>query len=422
MSPGWPLARATRVGIALGRDQLLAVLPGDAPSAPWIRPLSPFGDPDGEWPALARTLGDLRAAVSAASPFRSALHVALLPPLAHLRRVELPGLRVSEARSVLAREPSRYLPLPADAPPLALEIEGEGWRQSSPFTLFAVPRALIDAIDAAARQSGWRVAEIVAAESAWAASASSLLPGAAGMDRVLAVRLDDRVDIVRARRGRIVSMRRFPPGAPGVGPLLLSLPRGAIVDAGSQRSPAALAAAFAPRAAGPALLPDEDRIAMQHRAKRASIVRFAAAAALVVAAAGLQLWGASLEEARIAAERARLREQVSRALATRDSLTQAVNRLTVLRAAARSAPRWSSLIASLSAALPDDAFLVSLSVGSDTLHLEGSAARAAGVFDALGSVRGVRTVRPEGPIRQEMMEDGTATEHFTLSAQLEKRP
>lgn len=421
MTRRWISGRTTHVGIALSADRLVAVLPGDSPASPWARPLTPTGDPAVAWPDLAEALGALHAAVGGAGS-RGALHVALLPPLGYVRRVELAGLSANEARSVLRREPSRYLPLSADAPPLELEIEGEGWRQSSPFTLFAASHALIDAIHAAARQSGWRVAEIVAAEAAWAAGASSLLPGARDADRLLALCLDDRVDIVRARRGRIVSMRRFPPAAPGVVPTLQSLPDGAVVDARSHRSPAVLAAAFAPRAAGPALLTEGDRIAIQHRARRASIVRFAAAAALLVAAAGLQLWGASREEARITAERARLREQVSRALATRDSLTRAVDRLTVLRSAARGAPRWSALIASLSAALPDDAFLVALSAGSDTLHLEGSAARAAGVFDALGSVRGVRSVRPEGPIRQEMLEDGTATEHFTLSARLERAP
>lgn len=457
MTRRWPLRRTTRVGIALAADRLVAVLPGDAPTAPWTRPLTPTGDPAVTWPDLADALGRLRETIGGA-PFRGVLHVALLPPLAQLRRVELPGLSSSEARQVLRREPSRYLPLADDASAVELEIEGEGWRRASPFTLFAAPRALIDGIHAAAEATGWRVAEIVPAESAWAAGASTLLARANGGGRALVVCFDDRVEVVRVKDDRVATIRRVPVETPDLPSLALALagngdgegsrrtgvavigdspaaeelraalgtpavaPRAAKGDGALQLSPALLAARFAPRADGPALLPEAARLTVEHRGARATKLRFAAAAALLLAAAGLQLAGTGRERARIAAERDRLREPVARAMATRDSLEQVAGQLALLRSTAASAPRWSALIASLSSELPDDAYLISLRADNDTLHLEGSAARASGVFDALARVRGVRMVRPEGPIRQEVSADGVASEHFTVSAPLGRQP
>ena len=456
MRRDWPLRRTPHVGIALAPDRLVAVLPGCALAAPWTRPLTPAGDPAVTWNDLAAALGALRAA-SALTPLAGTLHVALLPPLGQLRRVERPGLSLAEARQVLRREPSRHFPLPADVAPIELEMEGEGWRDVSPFTVFAAPRALVEEIHAAARASGWRVAEIIPAEAAWAAAASALLPRANGAGCAMVVCADDRVEVLRVQGDRVVTIRRLAASIADLGSRVRALagrgdgadaarPSVAVIgdspvadqmravlaspdvldlsrtgDGAIYRSPAMLAARFAPRAAGPALLAEADRLALHRQAARATKLRFAAAAVMLLAAGALQLWGDARERARIATERARLRTPVAEAIATRDSLTEAAGHLAVLHSAVASAPRWSALIASLSAALPDDAYLISLRAGNDTLRLEGSAARASAVFDALARVRGVRMVRPEGPIRQEVSADGVATEHFALSAPLGRK-
>ena len=136
----------------------------------------------------------------------------------------------------------------------------------------------------------------------------------------------------------------------------------------------------------------------------------------------LQLWGLSREHDAIVAERARLREPVTRALAVRDSLGQVANRLATIRSASTTAPRWAPLLVALSARLPDDAFLLSLRADGDSLRLEGEAARAEGVFDALRKVQGLAALRPDGPIRQEIAEDGSTSERFTLSARVVREP
>lgn len=458
----WPWAPVPRVGIALDRERLVAVVPGDAPAEPWIRLLIPPGDSDNIWPDLAAALGELRTALAggqgdeSGEEFSGELHVVLLPPLGELRRVDLPGLSVAEARQVLRREPSRYLARPAEVAPLELEVEGEGWRQQAPFTLFAAPAAIVEGMHAAARESGWRLGGIVPAEGAWGAAAAPLLPPKHYEGRALVICLDGRVEIIRVETGRAPAVRRFPAGTTDVVSLVQSALRGtdasprtgvAVVgdspladelrltlagfteraqpDAGQatwSRSPALLAARFAPRALGPRLLPDSERAMLQRKAKRANVVRFATAAALLIAAAALQLWGLSREHDAIVAERVRLREPVTRALAVRDSLGQVANRLATIRSASTTAPRWAPLLVALSARLPDDAFLLSLRADGDSLRLEGEAARAEGAFDALRRVQGLAALRPDGPIRQQIAEDGSTSERFTLSARVVRGP
>ena len=454
MRTPWHPSRLVRVGIAVARDRIVSVIPGSAPASRWVHPLTPPEAGQALPSDLAAALGDLRAAITAArgGAFRGALHVALLPPLAHVRRLELPGLKLAESRQVLRREPSRYLPVSAESAPLDLEIEGEGWRQASSFTLFAASHALVEGIHDAAGESGWRVAEIVPAEAAWAAAATSLLPGADDTGRVLVICLDDRVEVVRVRRDRILAIRRLPLDASAVVSLLQSLPvranaatrtdvavigdstiagelRAALegarrshpIDTRLTASPGAvelLAATFAVRAAGPALLPEHERAAIARRATRATVVRFAAATALVVAAAGVQRWGIAREQGEIAAQRAALQEPVTRALAVRDSIARVTERLETMHRAATTAPHWASVIAGLSSGLPDDAYLLSLRVDNDSLRLEGSAGRAEGVFDALRLLPGMSALRPEGAIRQEIAADGSTSERFALSVRV----
>ena len=399
------------VGVALANDRLVTVLPGGEHREPWLRPLAPSLEPGAASPDLANALAELRDLLPGGSrgrARRAMLHVALLPPLAHWRQVVMPGLRIDEARQVVRREPSRYLPIAADPPLLVIELEGTGWRERSPFTLLAAPRALIDGIHAAAQESDWQVAEIVAAHAAWAASAGSSRPWAPGAERALLVALGDRIDVVTSRAGRATEVRRVPaalratiPGSPA-----------------ALQAPDSLAARFAARAGGPALLPDAMHAVVERRARTAAIWRLAAAAVLLLGAGMLELWGTARERLTIAGDRARLRASVAEALATREAAAQATKRLATVRSAAESAPRWSALIASLAETLPDDAFLIALAGSGDSLRLEGIAPRAAPVFDAVARIEGLRSLRPDGPIRQERSTAGASNERFTLTASM----
>lgn len=404
-----------QLGVALSADRLVAVLPGSQRGDPWRRALAPSPDPSMAPPDLATAFTELREALRQAShgrTRRAVLHVALLPPLAHWRRIAIPGLRIDEARQVLRREPSRYLPIAADPAPLVIELEGTGWRERSPFTMVAAPRALIEGIQAAAEQSGWEIAELLSAHAAWAASARSSRRVGRSTERTLLIAHHDRIDVVTSRGGSATEVRRLPAAL-----------RAAIPDSpAAVQAPDALAARFAPRAGGPALLSECARTVAERRTRMAAITRLAAAAALLFAAGMIELWGSARERSMIAEERARLRASVAEALATRDAATQATTRLATVHLAAESTPRWSALLASLAETLPDDAFLVALGASGDSLRLEGIAPRAASVFDAVARIDGVRSLRPEGAIRQERTIAGATSERFTLTASMGGRP
>ena len=403
------------LGVALAADRLVAVLPGGESGDPWRRALAPPPDPSMASPDLGTAFAELREALRQAShggTRRAVLHVALLPPFAHWRRITMPGLRIDEARQVLRREPSRYLPIAADPAPLVIELEGTGWRERSPFTMIAAPRALIEGIQAAAEQSGWEIAELVAAHAAWAASAAPSRAAGRSTERTLLIAHHDRIDVVKSRGGCATELRRLPAAL-----------RAIIPDSPTAvHAPDAVAARFAPRAGGPALVPEGVRAIAERRTRMAAITRLAAAAALLFAAGMIELWGSARERSMIAGERARLHASVTEALATREAAAQATNRLATVRRAAGSAPRWSALLASLAETLPDDAFLVALGASGDSLRIEGIAPRAAPVFDAVARVDGIRSIRPEGAIRQERTIAGATSERFTLTASMGGRP
>ena len=415
MTIGARILRSWHLGVALSADRLVAVLPGSESDDPWRRALAPSPDQSVASPDLATAFAELREALREAShgrTRRAVLHVALLPPLAHWRRIAMPGLRIDEARQVLRREPSRYLPIAADPAPLVIELEGTGWRERSPFTMVAASRTLIEGICAAAQQSGWEIAELVSAQAAWAASVSQSRSVGRNTERTLLIAHHDRIDVVTSRGGYATGVRRLPAAL-----------RGTIPDSpAAVQAPDALAARFAPRAGGPALLPESVRAIAERRTRVIAITRLAAAAALLFAAGMIELWGSARERAMIAGERARLRTSVAEALATREAAAQAPTRLAAVRSASESAPRWSALIASLAESLPDDAFLVALGASGDSLRLEGIAPRAEPVFDAVARIEGVRSLRPEGAIRQERSVAGATSERFALTASMGGRP
>jgi hypothetical protein len=442
--------RALHVGIAIDDEGLVVAMPREDTPVRFACALPPRGAAEAAWPDLAAALTALREACLAAASHRSrheaVLHVALLPPLDYMRRIHLPGLRLAEARQVCRREPSRFLPVAADEPSLELELVGTGRRQRSPFTFVAAPASLIEGIGVAARESGWRVAGIVPAEQAWATGAATVFPPAAQASGTLVVPHADRVEIIGVQGRRVAWLRRLPAGMRGLAPVLLQLLEragtgpvavlgaGAVAeevrellaragfiantagDAPSREEPATLAARFVRDVAGPALLPAGEQREIRRGAVRRRNLQFAAAAAVLVAAGGLASWRAAREAEGVADARARLRPAVAQALAQRDSLASASARVETLQRAVAGAPRWSALIASLSTALPDDAFLISMHVDGDSLRLEGSAAHSAVVFDAMREVHALGRVTPEGPIRQEVRADGEVRERFTLSA------
>ena len=423
MSISFARARTPDVGIALSPNRLVAFLSPrhrgargkDAPRF-WAQPIVPSVDANG-CGNLTEVLGALRAATGGTT-----LHVALMPPLAHFRRLDLAGLNEAEAVRVVGRDPLRFVALPG-RPELAIALEGSGWRRMSAFALTAVSSPVLEELGAATRASGWSLGSVRPAPLAWAAAATRRHTH----DCVAC--LPAHIEVVRSVKGTPVSFRRLPAvtaerTAEEVRALLVT--RGIDIAPNarvmlSEDEAMAVAAEYAACATGPLALPGREQAEARLRARRGTIGRFAAAALLLALTAALELWDVQRERTNVAAARARIRHSLTDAVAVRESLSVARDRLAAIRSLESSAPRWSTWVAQLAERLPSDAFLVSLSASGDSVRLEGAATRAAPVFDALSGVPGVRAVRPDGPIRQEVRGGDAASEHFLISASLDRR-
>jgi hypothetical protein len=430
--------RRERVGIAIADGALYAVQHTGARTSAegvWSRALS-LEEPD----ELRGALVELREAMQLRAPIA---HVALLPPLVHVRCLRLPRLRERELLRVLARDVARFV---LDAPEAAVAgaSVGAGPRRGAVPVLaaFAAGR-LVEAVHDAARPSGWRVATIVPAESAWAAAAR---------DGVVVVPLEREIEVLGVRRGRVTAVRRLPRAGAraadalcdAVRPLCTALHSAAgvhIVGTSDDRcvvsailggndteapadpveltgSPGAVAARFAHRAIAPELAPLAMHEARARRSRGMTIALSSAAAMLLAAAAAADLWGVRRELALTQMRRAALARRVAIAMAQREAAAALDARLDALATLEASAPRWSAALALSAAHLPRDAHLTALRGVADTLVLEGEAPSAVAVLKAFRRAPAVSDVRAEAPIRQEVSDGGAAIQRFALRAAL----
>jgi Tfp pilus assembly protein PilN len=160
------------------------------------------------------------------------------------------------------------------------------------------------------------------------------------------------------------------------------------------------------------------RSARQSKANRAATIVAGLAAALLIAAAGINWWGARRELSRIQEERALLKPQIAATLVGRTTIETAYQQLGALADASHRAPRWSAVLAALSTHLSDDAYLTAFRGRGDSVFVDGLADRASQVFDDMARTPGLRGVIATAPVRRETQENGEALEHFTLGAAL----
>lgn len=412
-------ARTRHVGIALSADRLVAFLSrrqiGAEAAQIWSRPLTPSPAAD-TGTNLGEALGALRNVTGGGT-----LHVALMPPLASFRRLDLTGVNEVEAKRIVQRDPSRFLFLPCRSG-VAIDLWGNGWRRTSPFTLIAAPSSVLEALGAATRASGWSLGAVIPASLAWAS------PTEHRRSHDCVACLGTHIEVVLTARGTPTALRRIPcpPGALKPSHVLALLAeRGITVQPDatvmlSSDEAMAVAAERAASFAGPIVLPERERRAVRQREQRGTRFRFVASVFLLALTAGLEFWDVARERASVAAERRRIQRPVIEAVAVRESVSVLNERLAAIRSLESSASYWSSWLASLAAKLPSDAFLVSLSAGGDSLRLEGAATRATPVFEALTGVPGVRSLRSDGPIRQEVRGGDATSEHFLIAALLDR--
>jgi hypothetical protein len=333
---------------------------------------------------------DAMAGVRPATGDRVALRVALLPPVAQLRRIELPRMTEHEARRVVARNVARWFPDAREPQVVAVQRAGTAW------IVAVAPAALVDEVYRAAAAAGVTVDAVVPAHALWAAAAGEGLVKVTGAHETT---------VIAASRGAIVSMRRLPPALPLPADLAHARP---------------LPSSAVPARVGLDLVPDAVRETRTRAGTRAAWSLAGAAAAMLVLAAGLTLWGEHRELASLRARREALRPDVQIALTQRDSLVEASERTVAIASLDRSAERWSGVIARVAEALPQDASLSAFRAEADSLSLEGQARDAAGVFAAMRSTPGFLAVRASAPVRQE---GGGSTgqpviERFTMAARV----
>ena len=385
---------------------------------------------------LARIMTPAFAAVLETVGKRDA-SIALLPPLSHLRAVDLPPMRPNEAKQVVSRDVKRYF---VDAQgEHAVAVGRPAARGHNPMVA-AAPDALVDAVQRATKYVGWPGVRIVPAHAAWAAAAGdadaiAVLDGpsstvlrleqgapavvrrlrAADAERIAAALGDDngrsRSLVVAGPEEASRALESRLAGLAGIG----RVSRVVVPDAAS------LAARYAPQASTlelQSLAAENEQVGTSRRITQ---ILIATAAILALVAVALQLWGEGRELAALRAERARLRPRVESAMAARTAVQQREERARGVTALAGSGPEWSSVIARVALALPRHAHLIALRASADSVVIEGLAASGAEVVQALAAERRFIDVRPIAPFRQERAADVTQEERqrFAISFRLQ---
>jgi hypothetical protein len=163
----------------------------------------------------------------------------------------------------------------------------------------------------------------------------------------------------------------------------------------------------------------EDSIQVERaRVRKATLATLGAAAALLVLAALVELWGVHHQLRLVQEERARIRPALSSTLMGRTTVDATYRHLAALSGVERSMPHWSDVITTLTDAIPDDAHLTAIRAREDSLVIDGLAVHAARVFDGLEAVPELFDVKAAAPVRRELQEDGTALDHFTIAARV----
>ncbi len=446
--------RSERIGMAVGSNEVLAVpLSGR-------RPRHWFGEPAVRIALDVTDANGLTAAVAEAARTSSdtapSLYIALLPPLVHVREIELPPMRVEEVRRVLTRDAERHFVAIRGPQVISALRTTASERGPMSWVAAAVASSVLDAIHEGAALTGAEVVSIAPAAEVWARGAAAMCLDKSRAACLVAVLLNDQIQLLSTRSGQLHSIRRcrktgdaasvtremttrsaalgdtvtIPIVCIGAPSARQSFEAEVMTGDGSDKdrvfdgrpelseSPACMAAALANLATDLRLIPE--KIRTQHRAIAHRVtISLAISAMMFLALAGvLELWGVKRELHALAALRAATGGEVRSALTLRGEYDAVVARMLELHEREQRVPARSWAIVSVSEALPSDAFLVGLRATEDSLLLEGFADRAARVFDALQRGDGIVGVRSVAPVRLEPTSEGDSLEHFSLAVKL----
>jgi hypothetical protein len=446
-----PGSKKIQTGVAISATELCAVdirLRGAGDRA-WRAPLDPPPTEGASWPSLNSALAGLANALGISS---GTLAISLMPPLTEVRQLELPPLRDDDLQRLLLRNAARYFVGARGAQVVGASAAGRRVRSSpAPVIAASASARMMAMIHVAAEQAGFVVEAVAPSETAWAAAAVAMWPAAAKQNLHAIIAHDDRTDLLHIESGRLVGLRRFRPGAADAAMLADAVGRAARVGIAGSVQPRrelaqalgalgvqttlptgewanaaegadVLAAHFAGSDVGP-VLRTEDSVALERaRARKTTSITFAAAAALILAAAAIELWGVHHQLDLVRKQRAQLRPALSSTLIGRTTVEATYRHLAVLNGIERSTPQWAAVITTLSKSIPSDAYLTAIRSRDDSLIVDGLAEHAARVFDALEKAPGLTDVKAAAAVRRELQEDGTALDHFTIAARVLTNP
>lgn len=437
-----------RVGIALGDELAVAVLQGRTGASAGavsgsFRPENPEVAAD-----LSRAFRELKEVLerkTARSLDGVEVHVTLLPPLADARVLPFPPMRREEAETVLSRDVARYFLGATRAHVVtatpSYEVDApapDGTGGSSRVFAAAAPLGFLEVLRETLAGMGWTFGSLSASHGIWVDVADGL--GDPGTRGVVAV-VGERAHVLALKDGRPTGVRRVDvrdldgvAKALGSGPgsvlVLSDAPRfdtlrdalsrhgwNAVRDAegwGSAEETTAAHAAPGRLEFVPPSLREERRNAR----RRAGMGMGIAAVVLLLASAGIHLWGAHRELRALQERREAIREDVAPALLARDSLRALTARVRALEDLQASAPLWTRSLVEISALLPDDTYLTAFYARGDTVELEAAGTRGAEAIQTLRESGLFEDLRLQGIVERELNDGETVEERFSLRGRI----
>lgn len=427
---------AGHVGIAVTRDLLVAWCRNSKAGAMWRRDIVVEDEAD-----VRAAFDELRDTMQLRKPRAT---VTLLPPLASVRRLQMPPLRDAELRMVLTRDAARYFI--TDGIPQIVGAFRLGKRQSGASYVMAgaASTALVTSIHRAATDGGWKIDACVPAAAAWCVAAAASHVEARSAALVL-VALQGELLLLASKNAEPIAIRRALNGA-GLSRALseiqtsvgMVLPVVIIAPAHLQQDlsnvmissearvlrtpslpfePVAAAARYANRGRKLALIPEIVLEAYNRRARRMAIRWCITAACSIVLYLAIAWTQTRRQLSSVNLLRSEMHERVGRAVKSRATIVAVDTRLAALATLERKTPLWTTVLSRLALQLPRDAYITAFRAEGGVLTVEGVSHGDTTLVEAVRRATGIATVRSRTSIEDS---SGTIPIHrvrFALSAQ-----
>ena len=433
------------LGLAVTSDRVVAVTGTGSDPASMIERRYALETSEGETSLDGALRAVLEEALTRPGKGRH-LAVALLPPVATVRRVALPPLSDRDLQNHLDRRGARYVPYPVEGWSAAAAAPEASGARASPRWIALGDGSRVEAVYRVADQLGLRVRCVAPAVVAWrrmlsdepsiADRATLVVVGSgeranAGVlhalwtasDGTLRYRRFPWTDVglqaLKAAAPPSVSCRPLADDERSVGALAAWLNEAEIatspLDGRGNADAAQEAARWIRNERGPWLVPPPVR-ARAARAGRWRVGALLAASACLLLASGLaRTWGLERELGALRDERASIAPLVVQALSLEERVRRLEGALDELGRVQGESPRWSEVLADLTTGLPRSAYLASLRTVGDTLHVDAVATDVVAAYRALERMPRILELRPVTAVQRQPIEGDRMIERVTLS-------